>query len=428
MGNSDKQTSENKRKRKPSTSGNEKNCPKEIVNDAAGVKKTRGQSTLSHFVKSSQSSPAITNKPLAWELYPSLYVGRSPCFSPTDRIIAFDLDGTLIRPKSGRTFPKDENDWVWLYGDIVPKRLREEHASGASIVIFTNQNGIPRRPATAPLFRRKIELLTQALDIPILVYAAIQKDKYRKPLTGMWEEMKNVWLSKIDKSQACYVGDAAGRSADHASTDWKFAENIGIQFYTPEQFFLHKETEPPNAGPFQPKDFLQTKCSNNKETDFQPLDKQEVVVFVGLPSCGKSTFFETQIASHSNYIVVNQDTLKTKARCLKFAREQLEQGHSIVVDATNPDEKTRKDWILLAKEKHLPIRCVLFTTPESVAKHNNVFRAIHERKTKLLPDVAFASYKSRYQEPTVKEGFQSITPVSFTCLPEKADKWVQWQL
>ncbi len=37
-----------------------------------------------------------------------------------------------------------------------------------------------------------------------------------------------------DKKDSYFVGDAAGRADDFASTDRKFALNIGIQFYTPE--------------------------------------------------------------------------------------------------------------------------------------------------------------------------------------------------
>jgi bifunctional polynucleotide phosphatase/kinase len=46
----------------------------------------------------------------------------------------------------------------------------------------------------------------------------------------------------IDKSASFFVGDAAGRlddpisgrRSDHASSDLKFADNVGIQFSTPE--------------------------------------------------------------------------------------------------------------------------------------------------------------------------------------------------
>lgn len=37
-----------------------------------------------------------------------------------------------------------------------------------------------------------------------------------------------------DKEKSFFVGDAAGRKGDHASTDRKFADNIGLPFHTPE--------------------------------------------------------------------------------------------------------------------------------------------------------------------------------------------------
>jgi bifunctional polynucleotide phosphatase/kinase len=37
-----------------------------------------------------------------------------------------------------------------------------------------------------------------------------------------------------DKNTSFFVGDAAGRADDFASTDRKFALNVGVQFYTPE--------------------------------------------------------------------------------------------------------------------------------------------------------------------------------------------------
>lgn len=65
-------------------------------------------------------------------------------------------------------------------------------------------------------------------------------------------------------SESFYCGDAAGRVAnwapgkkkDHSMADKLLAENIGLTFYTPEQYFLgHSISKVPMSKPeFIPKD------------------------------------------------------------------------------------------------------------------------------------------------------------------------------
>lgn len=50
---------------------------------------------------------------------------------------------------------------------------------------------------------------------------------------------------------------------------------------------------------------------------------------------GKSTFARKYFVP-AGYVHVNQDTLKTKDKCLKVAREAVESGKSVVIDNTNP--------------------------------------------------------------------------------------------
>lgn len=50
-------------------------------------------------------------------------------------------DYTLISTKSGRKFPTGQSDWQWWSDRVVPK-LRDLHASGYTIIVFTNQMGI----------------------------------------------------------------------------------------------------------------------------------------------------------------------------------------------------------------------------------------------------------------------------------------------
>jgi len=71
-----------------------------------------------------------------------------------------------------------------------------------------------------------------------------------------------------------------------------------------------------------------------------------MVIFVGPPGSGKSTFYRNYL---KDYVHVNNDTLKTKEKCQKVANDALVSGKSVVIDNTNPEKGTRKNYIDIAK-------------------------------------------------------------------------------
>lgn len=56
----------------------------------------------------------------------------------TARVIFFDMDGTLIKPRTGSVWPKSETDWMWLYPEV-PLKLAEEVRQGRHVVVLSNQ-------------------------------------------------------------------------------------------------------------------------------------------------------------------------------------------------------------------------------------------------------------------------------------------------
>lgn len=73
----------------------------------------------------------------------------------TTKVAAFDLDHTLITPKSSSKFPKDANDWKFMYAEV-PAMLKRLSISGYNIVIFTNQRNIDLYGERMSHFKRKI--------------------------------------------------------------------------------------------------------------------------------------------------------------------------------------------------------------------------------------------------------------------------------
>ena len=53
-------------------------------------------------------------------------------------IVFYDLDGTLIKTRSGAKFPTGRDDWVWWHPSV-PRRIAAEHEAGKHIVVISNQ-------------------------------------------------------------------------------------------------------------------------------------------------------------------------------------------------------------------------------------------------------------------------------------------------
>jgi len=55
------------------------------------------------------------------------------------KIVLFDYDWTLVKPKTGGTFPKDIDDWQWLRPNV-PDIIKNYYYNGYGIYIVSNQS------------------------------------------------------------------------------------------------------------------------------------------------------------------------------------------------------------------------------------------------------------------------------------------------
>ncbi|KAL5363801.1 polynucleotide kinase 3 phosphatase-domain-containing protein [Aspergillus floccosus] len=397
--------------------------------------KRKIESSITKQAVSSFFTPASQRKPekITWRIVKnSLVVGRyaketdHKAGSEKPKVAAFDLDSTLVSTASGNTFPKSSSDWKWWHA-TVPTRLRELSADGYHVVVISNQKKVSiqkelkaGRSDSKSLtnFKERAAAVMKALDIPLSVYAATEDDGYRKPRTGMWEEFLDEHdfdVSGVDLTSSIFVGDAAGRPRDHSAVDRGFAANIGVPFKTPEEFFLDAAPEP-LVESFDPSLYLNSDAPGDASPPFSRKNPLELVIFCGSPGAGKSTFYWDYLEP-LGYERVNQDTLKTRPKCIKVAKEHLAAGKSVAVDNTNADPETRSHWIDVAKEFRVPIRCVYFTASQDLCRHNNAVRAANQtlnpESRASLPGIAFGDFQRRFKEPSPSEGFQDIIRVDF---------------
>ncbi len=159
------------------------------------------------------------------------------------RILAFELDDTLVKCKSGASLPRGRSDWDW-HSPSVATKLKQMYENGYQIVIFTNQKlSLPVAQESMKLQQLKgsIERIHQQIGVPMCALVATAHDQHRKPDVGLFEVYSRC-RGLVDVDHSIMVSGHAGRTNDVSDMDISFADSIGVQLITPEEFF--PETSP----------------------------------------------------------------------------------------------------------------------------------------------------------------------------------------
>lgn len=361
----------------------------------------------------------------AWKSYNKgkLIVHTTADCVASNKIAAYDMDGTLITTASGRVFPTSVDDWKIAFG-TVKSTLTKIHAEKCKIVIFTNQAGLAAGRTVLPDLRTKIEKIIEKIAVPVQVFIATDDSQFRKPLTMMWQALSDHLNDdvSIDKSQSFYVGDAAGRpenkplkkKKDHSSVDRLFALNLHLPFFTPEEHFLKQSKSKWKKPEFEPRDAL----NNVPDSLLHPPSSQltsnsvEVIILVGVPGSGKSSFCKNHLVS-AGYEVINQDTLKSRQKCVKRCDECLKDKKKVVIDNTNGKPEDRAHYIKLAKTHKVKCRCFVMATTFTHAEHNIKFRELLDPSHAKISRMVLNNFKKYYKKPALSEGIHEIVTVNF---------------
>ena len=285
----------------------------------------------------------------------------------SNKLAIFDIDWTVIKPKNGKTFPDDEHDWVWLRKSV-PETL-ENYSKTHQLVFLTDQS--------KPWKLNMIQQMIIILNLKAVVLIAMTK-KYKK---GNPELFLSVF-PHYDKKKCFMVGDAGG-AKDWSCVDKDFADNIDVKFNKPEEIFPFDEIK-------------------EIEGDFENKEEKEVVIMIGMPGSGKSSFCKKHLP---NYKLICGDIFKTQPKMIKESKKYI-KNHSIIFDGTNGTSKKRKIYIDFAHENNRKVKCIWMNTPIE-----QCIEQIKKRKTEgghYVPKVALYAYQKYFNIPTENEGFKLV--------------------
>lgn len=148
-----------------------------------------------------------------------------------NKALFLDLDGTLIKTKTGERFPVDKDDWEFI-GGVLPI-VKRFYNQGYNIVIISNQGGIEMGYVKETDFLDKLDKIVAEIEEYLgggINYGVCKfmNSYFRKPNPGYAykfaiEMELNLWNSIM-------VGDR--------NTDNEFAKNARIGTYYDIEDFL----------------------------------------------------------------------------------------------------------------------------------------------------------------------------------------------
>jgi predicted kinase len=132
----------------------------------------------------------------------------------------------------------------------------------------------------------------------------------------------------------------------------------------------------------------------------------ELIVFVGLPAAGKTTYYRAHFAA--THVHVSKDrmpnTRDRERRQQTLIEQALAAGASVVVDNTNPSVATREPLIALGRRFGARLMAYYFESNVRLSIVRNEQREGAAR----VPNIAIFLAQKKLVPPTIEEGFDEV--------------------
>ncbi len=317
-----------------------------------------------------------------------------------DKIYIFDLDHTIIQPKSGKVFPTNEFDWEFLNNKI--KSRINELSIDFNIGIITNQMGLKNKNLINKWIIKMNNIMKQ-ININF-VFVSIKNDRYRKPMIGSLEIL-NLYGFDLGKYKLKYfIGDACGRKNDFTDTDLKFALNSSLlKFKTPEKFF-EKKKDLIMSITYPILNYYTINDYNKIINDiFKIINNHSkiIIMMIGFPACGKSYLRNLILNKFNDIYYYNNDDLKDKINNNKLCNLiNCINKEKIINDNTNMSFDNRNSF--LERFKDYNKIGIFFNYDLDIAMHLNYNRMYNFNKP-LINKIIYNKLNKNFDLPNKKE-------------------------
>ena len=146
------------------------------------------------------------------------------------------------------------------------------------------------------------------------------------------------------------------------------------------------------------------------------MERQRIVVLVGLPGCGKSTYLErlgvTPLSSDAVRLLLADDAANQSIHARVFQtlrymlRHRLAIGRAVTyVDATHLTPEERRPYIQIAHWYGCDAEALYFDVPLDICQQRN------RARSRIVPDDAMRLMAAKLVPPRPEEGFARITVI-----------------
>lgn len=147
----------------------------------------------------------------------------------------------------------------------------------------------------------------------------------------------------------------------------------------------------------------------------------ESIIFIGIPACGKSTFFRYRF--FDTHVRINLDMLRTRHREARLLQTCLETGQAFVVDNTNATAELRAKYLKAAKDTGFRVVGYYFQSRIEECLRRNAERNEAQR----IPEKGILAMYRTLEIPSYDEGFDALQYVTLSpnggfCVEEWRDE------